>query len=101
MDNGGNTFKKLKSSLNRGISTISTMTSNTVEKSKINTQIDSLEKEIQRVFGSIGNKAYSTWESDKANFQEFSQEFEIVSQSRDKIEELKIKLKAVDQGDNQ
>lgn len=101
MDNGNKTFKKFKSSLNRGISTISTMTSNTIEKSKINTEIDSLEKEIEKIFAAIGKKTYSSWESDRLNFQEFSEEFQIVNQSKEKIEELINKLKAVDEGDKE
>lgn len=100
MDNGGNTFKKFKSSLNKGISTISTMTSNTIEKSKLNTQIDTLEKDIQKIYMSIGEDAYLDWKTDPNKYLEFTKDFEEVVESMEKIQELTIKLNSIGEEDN-
>lgn len=101
VDNGGNTFKKFKSSLNKGISTISTMTSNTIEKSKLSTQIDTLEKEIQKIYMSIGEDIYLQWKSDENKHQEFSQKFEEISFSQEKVHDLTTKLNSIGDEDNQ
>ena len=65
------TFKKLRTSLNKGISTISAATARTVEKSKLNTQIASLEKDIEWKYASIGKRIYSLEDGADIEVREF------------------------------
>ncbi len=100
MDNGGKTFKKFKTSLNKGISTISTMTSNTIEKSKLSTQIDTLEKDIQKIYMSIGEDAYLEWKTDPNKYLEFTNNFEEIKINLEKIQELTEKLNTIGDDEN-
>lgn len=58
-----NTFSKLKSSLDRSITTISVKTSSSLEKAKVNTHIESLREEIRKLTYSVGETTYSMWAS--------------------------------------
>ncbi len=58
-----NTFSKLKSSLDRGITTINVKTSASLEKAKVNTHIDSLREEIRKLTYSVGETTYAMWAS--------------------------------------
>lgn len=48
-------FDKLRSSLNRGITTISVKTSSSLEKTKLKTHIESLTNDIQKLYSEAGD----------------------------------------------
>ena len=52
----GDTFQKIKDSTSRAITKISVKTSSSLEKSKIKMHIESLTKEIQKMFADIGEE---------------------------------------------
>lgn len=94
-------IQKIKNSMNRGITTISVKTSSSLEKSKINMHIDSLEKEIQGLFYTIGNDAYALWESGTSDFQSLTEKFDSIKQKRAEIAQLVAERDSITQRDNQ
>ena len=93
-------FGKLKSSVNRGITTISVKTSSALEKTQIKTHIESLQKEVERLYSGIGESAYKMWECEE-DFSKLNVAFEQVKGKKAEIEELKQKLNSIDNRDNQ
>lgn len=94
-------IQKLKDSMNRGITTISVKTSSSLEKSKINMHIDSLEKEIQGLFHSVGTGAYGLWESGALNFQPLEETLSSIKQKKAEIAQLAAERDSIDQRDSQ
>lgn len=94
-------IQKIKNSMNRGITTISVKTSSSLEKSKINMHIDSLEKEIQSLFYTIGKDSYGIWESGNSDFESLTENFNLIKQKKAEIAQLTTERDAIDQRDNQ
>ena len=94
-------FEKLKSSVNRGITTISVKTSSTLEKSKIRTHIDSLQKDIERIYTSLGESLYMEWLQEEINHAVFTERLEAVKAKKAEIEELNVQLASIDARDSQ
>ena len=94
-------FGKIKASVNRGIATISVKTTSTVEKSKIKTHIETLEKEIERAYRIVGEEMYCKWEQQQLDALAFSVQFEAIQQKKREIAELDAELQAVDEKNNQ
>ena len=94
-------FQKFKSSVNRGITTISVKTSSSLEKTKIKTHIDSLTKEIEKCTYHIGEQAYAIWNSGKTDYSELNALFESIKQKQQEIEELTENLSTIDERDSQ
>lgn len=97
----GNTFQKFKSSVNRGITTISVKTSSSLEKSKIKTHIDTINREIQRKISIVGEDAYNIWLGNNEDFSSLYETFEEIKNKYNEIEELKEQLVYIDQRDNE
>ena len=72
-------FEKLKSSFNRGITTISVKTSSSLEKSKIKTHIESLTRDIERDIQQIGETAYKIWSDEEKDFTAVDNTIEILN----------------------
>ena len=51
-------FGKVKSSLNRAVTSISVKTSSSLEKGKLNTYIDSLENDIKKLKFELGEEVF-------------------------------------------
>ena len=94
-------FQKFKSSVNRGITTISVKTSSSLEKTKIKTHIDSLTKDIEKCTYHIGEQAYAIWTAGKTDFSELNGLFETIKQKQQEIEELTESLSTIDERDSQ
>lgn len=97
----GDAFQKIKSSLNRGITTISVKTSSSLEKTKIKTHIDSINREIQRNFSNVGENAYNIWLNGSDDFSALNETFEEIKSKYKEIDELKEQLVYIDQRDNE
>lgn len=95
----GDVFQKFKSSVNRGVTTISVKTSSTLEKSKIKTHIESLEREIQKDFTHIGEVAYKVWEDEKDDYSALNEWFESIKKKYEEITELTKQLSLIDERD--
>lgn len=94
-------FQKFKSSVNRGIATISVKGSSVVEKSKIKTHIDSLNRELEKELMLIGDLAYKIWTNDNSDFSSLNTRFEAIKGKLAEIESLRTELNAIDERDNQ
>ena len=97
----GDAFQKFKSTVNRGITTISVKTSSTLEKSKIKTHIESLNRDIEKDLTSIGDAAYKIWSSGATDFSGLFAKFENIKSKYKEVEDLTIQLSSIDERDNQ
>ena len=94
-------ISKFKSSINRGITTINVKTSSSLEKTKIKTHIESLRTEIRKIFYSIGERAYTVWESQSETDDDLTEMFTLVKQKKDEIDCLNAEIASIDERDNQ
>ncbi len=97
----GDAFQKFKSSVNRGITTISVKTSSSLEKTKIKTHIDSINREIQKNFLYVGENAYNVWTNGSDDFSVLNEKFEEIKSKYKEIDELKEQLVYIDQRDSE
>jgi rubrerythrin len=94
-------FEKFKSSLNRGITTISMKTASSFEKSKLKTHMDSLKSENQRLIVEIGELAYKKWYNHDTDNTELEQLCTKVKENQQTIADLTAQLSAIDDRDNE
>ena len=94
-------FQKFKSSVNRGIATISVKSSSALEKSKIKTHIESLNRDLEKELMLIGDVAYKLWSDGNGDFSSLNTRFETVKGKLAEIENLKTELNAIDERDSQ
>lgn len=96
-----NTFDKFKSSLNRGIATISVKTSSSLEKSKLRTHIETLKNEIQKLYLEAGEISYTKWIERNGDCSALEQLFKEIQAKHNTIAELTEELNSIDDRDNQ
>lgn len=94
-------FQKIKSSVNRSITTISVKTSSSLEKSKIKTHIESLEREIEKTYFAVGQAAYAIWDKGETDYSSLDERFASIKSKYAEIEELKAELTSIDDRDSQ
>ena len=80
-------IQKIKSTVNRGITTISVKTASSLEKSKIKTHIETLENEVRSMIINIGECTFEIWQSD-ADYEQISELCKTVAQKKSEIESL-------------
>ena len=97
----GDAFQKLGDSMNRAITKISVKTSSSLEKVKIKTHIDTLSKDVQKLFAEIGENAYSLWLNGDVSNEALVAKFEAIKQKQSEIENLTAELNSIDERDNQ
>ncbi len=97
----GDVLQKFKSSVNRGITTISVKTSSTLEKSKIKTHIETLSRDIKNDIALVGDAAYKIWLSGKTDFSELFEKFEAIKNKYQDVEDLNKQLSSIDERDSQ
>ncbi len=90
-------FNKFKSSLNRGITTISVKASSTLEKTKLKTHIDTLEKEIEKLYINAGELSYKIWKGEASDNEALKGYFEVISQKLDEICALEKEISEIDE----
>lgn len=94
------TFDKFKSSLNRGIATISVKTSSSLEKSKLRTHIESLKNEIQKLYLEVGEVSFTQWMNHDENSSVLEGLFSEIQAKQNAINELSEELNSIDERDN-
>lgn len=94
-------IQKFKNSMNRGITTISVKTSSSLEKTKLNTHIDTLEKDIQNLYSAVGSAAYALWESGTSDFSTLTETFISIQQKKSEISRLVTERDAIARRDSQ
>ncbi|MBO4981855.1 MAG: zinc ribbon domain-containing protein [Lachnospiraceae bacterium] len=97
----GDALEKFKMSVNRGITTIGVKTSASLERSKILTHIDSLEKDNKRAYALLGEEAYELWESGAEDFSRLVDKFELIKKRKKDIEELTEELNSIEDKSNE
>ena len=97
----GDAFEKIKMSVNRSITTIGVKTSATLEKSKILTHIDSLEKDNEKTYTAIGQEAYEIWASGSNDFSGLNEKFELIKKRKSDIEELTEQFNSIEDKNNE
>lgn len=91
----GDAFQKFKTSVNRGFNTISAKASSSLEKAKLKAKMDSLTKEIDKLYRKIGEKAYLLW-NDGQELQVLEEAFAAVRLKKEEKERLKAECEAID-----
>lgn len=94
-------FQNLKSALNRGITTISVKTSSSLEKSKLKTHIESLNREIEKEISAVGEAAYKLWSENAQDYSSLVSHFVVIKGKQDEIAQLNEQLNSIDDRDNQ
>ena len=94
-------FQKFKSTLNRGVATISVKTSSSLEKVKIKTHIESIEKELEHLLFEIGKSAYDIWNNDDNDFSVLEEQFSSIKQKKQEIAQLLDEYDSIDERDGQ
>ena len=92
-------IQKIKSTVNRGITTISVKTASSLEKSKIRTHIETLENEVRSMIINIGECTFEIWQSD-ADYEQISELCKTVAQKKSEIESLYQELSNIDSRDS-
>lgn len=99
-DMANDTFQKFKSSVNRGITTISVKTSSSLEKTKIRTHIDSLESEIGKLYQSVGENAFLIWQQN-GDYGALDEQCKQLQAKKEEVSRLTQELSSIDERDNQ
>ena len=94
-------FQKIKSSWNRGITTISVKTSSSLEKSKLKTHMESLNREVEKEIAAAGEAAYKLWLENSQDYASLETYFVSVKSKQDEIAQLNEQLESIDERDNQ
>lgn len=97
----GDAFSKLKSSINRGVTAINVNTSASMEKTRLKTQIDNIENEVQRMTNAIGEAMYLMYAKGDHDYQKLDEHLAVIQQKKEEIEKLKAEINAVDERKNQ
>ena len=93
-------FDKFKSSINRGIATISVKTSSSLEKSKLKTRIETLRSDIEKKYSAAGESVYKIWSQGSNDVSQLSELFETIRQKHEEIEKLTAELAGIDERDS-
>lgn len=92
-------FGKVKSSLNRAVTSISVKTSSSLEKGKLNTYIDSLETEIKKLKFELGEEIFRAFIEEDSNKEKSSKLCRKIKEDYDNIYEAKKEIEAIDERD--
>lgn len=95
----GDAFQKFKSTFNRGVTTINVKTASSLEKVKIKTHIDSINKEMEHLFLEIGRAAYEIWEKGSVDFSILEEQCLSVKQKEEEIIQLNEEYNSIDERD--
>jgi len=94
-------FGRLKSSVNRGVATISVKAGSTIEKTRIKTHIDTLRTEIDKLLSEAGSRGYEIWCSGAVDYAVLGQIFMTVAAKKQEIAELRRELEELPEKENQ
>lgn len=87
-----NLLDTMKSTINKGITTVTVKTSSSVEKAKLNNQISSVSKDMERLKREIGNKVFVLWETDSFDINKVEEELNSIKEKKFKINKLQEQL---------
>ena len=90
-------FSKIKTSVNRGIATVSIKTSSSMEKATIKTHIDSISGDISELTLSVGESCYKLWLEGSSDFTLLNEQLTTIKGKYLEIEQLKSDLITIDE----
>lgn len=91
-----NAFDMMKSKINKGITTVSVKTGNSVEKAKLNTYMDVVNAEINSLKQDVGNRTYVLWDAGNFDLEKLLPELEMIKKKIDTVEEIKQQILEID-----
>lgn len=97
----GDALQKFKSSLNRGVTTLTLKTSSSLEKVKIKTHIDSINAEIETLIVNIGENAYELWENQSTDYAALNTKCEQIKQKIEARTQLETEFESIDERDSE
>lgn len=97
----GDAFQKFGDSMNRAFTKISVKTSSSLEKSKIKLHIDTINKDIQKTYYSIGEDVYALWLKGEISNQTLTERLELIKSKNNEIQKLSDELVSIDERDNE
>lgn len=97
----GDSLQKLKSSLNRGVAKVGVMASSSLEKSKLKTQIETTQTDIQRLLLESGEAAYQIWLTGSEDYSPLHSTLALIQQKRADVERLNREILALDEQNQQ
>ena len=95
------TFDRLKSKFNKGVVTVSSKTTSTIEKTKIKTRISTVQNDIELIYGSLGEMVYKMWLNNDHNFNYFDEKCNMIKAKQDEIEKLNEEIRVVEEKEKQ
>ncbi len=96
----GDTFQKLKSSINRGVTAINIKASSSLEKVKIKTHIESIKSDIEKLTAAAGQCAYTVWENGETDYSVLEEQFVLIKEKKAEIAQLEEEYNSIDDRDN-
>ncbi len=90
-------FGKFKDSLNKSIASIGAKASNSVEKSRLKNQMDTLSKETDVLMMELGRKVYSSWREGNSDCSVFAPQFELIQTKLTAIQSAFNEIKAIEE----
>lgn len=97
----GDMLQKFKSSVNRGVTTISVKASSSLEKTKIKTHIESIETDISKLIVNVGETMYAVWESGERDYTSVEALLSTIQQKKAEIVQLTKDMASIDVRDDQ
>ena len=93
-------LEKLKSSVNRGVATINVKASSSIEKSKLRTHIETLERDIEKLEQKAGIMAFEIWKQE-GDYTLLNETFLSIQQKKEEIELLNAQFAEIDEKNQQ
>ncbi len=90
-------FGKFKDSLNKSIASIGAKASNSVEKSKLKSQLDAYNREADALMLELGRKTYAIWKEGSEDYKSLAPQFEQIQAKFNAIQATFNEIKAIEE----
>ncbi|MCD7777867.1 MAG: hypothetical protein LUH47_05115 [Clostridiales bacterium] len=87
-----NFFDRVVVGINKGVNTVSESSKFIIEKAKLNSQIQEVESENDKLIYNIGKTVCSLYTSNEIQLEQCSGIFEAINKNKEKIEDLKNQI---------
>lgn len=96
-----NAFDMVKAKINKGITTVSLKTNSSVEKAKINTHMESLKAEVDKLKMDIGQKTFVFWNTGNFTLDKIEPELRAVKEKQEVLHDLQHQLMEIESRDKE
>lgn len=94
-------FEKIKNKINKGMVTVSSKTTSTIEKTKIKTRIASVQNDIELMYASLGDLTYKMWINNDHNFGNFDEKCNMIKAKQEELARLNDEIRQVEEKEKQ